>query len=71
MSNSLKDALRDQAELRTEILDCTPMARIASPTEVADAVQFLASEGSGFVTGQVITIDGGRTLVDPVTIPAH
>ena len=71
MSNSLKDALRDQAELRTEILDCTPMARIASPAEVADAVQFLASEGSGFVTGQVITIDGGRTLVDPVTIPAH
>ena len=71
MSNSLKESLRDQSELRTEILEYTPMARIASPAEVADAVQFLASDGSGFVTGQVITIDGGRTLVDPVTIPAH
>ncbi len=71
MSNSLKETLKDQADLRTEILDCTPMARIASPSEVADAVQYLASEGSGFVTGQVITIDGGRTLVDPVTLPAH
>jgi 7-alpha-hydroxysteroid dehydrogenase len=71
MSNSLKETLKDQAGLRSEILDCTPMARIASPAEVADAVQYLASEGSGFVTGQVITIDGGRTLVDPVTAPAH
>ncbi len=71
MSNSLKETLKDQSDLRSEILDCTPMARIASPAEVADAVQYLASEGSGFVTGQVITIDGGRTLVDPVTAPAH
>lgn len=71
MSNSLKETLKDQSELRSEILHCTPMARIASPAEVADAVQYLASEGSGFLTGQVITIDGGRTLVDPVTAPAH
>ena len=71
MSNSLKETLKDQSSLRGEILGCTPMSRIASPTEVAEAVQYLASEGSGFVTGQVITIDGGRTLVDPVSMPAH
>jgi len=71
MSNSLKDALKSEDGLRSEILDCTPMSRIASPGEVADAVQYLASEGSGFVTGQILTIDGGRTLVDPVTLPAH
>lgn len=71
MSNSLKMTLKDQAELRSEILNCTPMARIGSPDEVAEAVQYLASEGSGFVTGQVLTIDGGRTLIDPVTRPAH
>lgn len=72
MSASLKQTLKDNGgDLRSEILGCTPMARIASPTEVADAVQYLASDGAGFVTGQIITIDGGRTLLDPVTLPAH
>ncbi|MEM9395012.1 MAG: SDR family oxidoreductase [Pseudomonadota bacterium] len=71
MSASLKDVLKDNRELRGEILDCTPMSRIAKPAEVADAVQYLASPGAGFVTGQIITIDGGRTLLDPVTLPAH
>ena len=41
------------------------------PTELADAVQFLASESSGFMTGQIMTVDGGRTLLDPVAAPAH
>jgi 7-alpha-hydroxysteroid dehydrogenase len=71
MSASLKDVLKDNRTLRGEIVDCTPMSRIAKSSEVADAVQYLASAGSGFVTGQVITIDGGRTLLDPVTEPAH
>ncbi|WP_424965466.1 MULTISPECIES: SDR family NAD(P)-dependent oxidoreductase [unclassified Dinoroseobacter] len=71
MSASLKDVLKDNKALRGEILDCTPMSRIAKSSEVADAVQYLASAGSGFVTGQIITIDGGRTLLDPVTEPAH
>jgi len=34
-------------------------------------VQYLASESSGFVTGQILTVDGGRTLIDPVEAPAH
>lgn len=71
MSASLKDTLRDHADYRSDIKDHTPMARIASPAEVAEAVQFLASEGASFMTGQIMTIDGGRTLLDPVTAPAH
>lgn len=71
MSASLKGALKEQQDLRDEILDHTPLSRIASPGEVSDAVQYLASDASSFVTGQIITVDGGRTLVDPVDAPAH
>ncbi|WP_208354048.1 SDR family NAD(P)-dependent oxidoreductase [Pseudaestuariivita rosea] len=71
MSASLKTSLQDHDEYRDEIRHNTPLSRIASPGEVADAVQYLASDGSGFVTGQVITVDGGRTLIDPVSAPVH
>ncbi len=71
MSASLKGALADNEEFRDEITGATPLARIASPTELAEVAQFLASDGSSFMTGQVLTVDGGRTLVDAVDVPAH
>lgn len=71
MSASLRETLKEHSEFREDITGHTPMARIAAPGELADAVQFLASEGAGFVTGQVLTVDGGRTLLDPVAAPAH
>jgi len=71
MSASLKDALQEHGEFREEILDRTPLNRIASATELADVAQFLASDGSGFMTGQILTVDGGRTLLDAAEAPAH
>lgn len=71
MSASLQDSLREHEDYRTCIIDGTPMGRIAGPGEVSDAVQYLASDASAFVTGQIITVDGGRTLVDPARVPAH
>lgn len=71
MSASLQGALREHEEMRGEIIDSTPLSRIASPAELADAAQFLASEGSSFITGEVLTVDGGRSLLDTSDSPAH
>lgn len=71
MSASLKSTLKENRDYRQDIEDHTPLSRIASPGELADAVQYLASDGSGFMTGQILTVDGGRTLLDPVAAPAH
>ena len=42
-------------------MDHTPLRRLAEPEEIAEAVLYLASPRSGFVTGQVIAADGGWT----------
>lgn len=71
MSASLRDTLRDDDESRADIVAHTPLNRIARAKEVAEAVQFLASDAAAFMTGQIVTIDGGRTLLDSVNAPAH
>lgn len=71
MSGHLRGVLRQDEGMRDEIVTHTPLGRIASPAEVSDAVQYLASDASGFVTGQIITVDGGRTLIDPAAVSVH
>ncbi len=71
MSASLKAALKEKPEMRDAIVEGTPMGRIAAPGELAEAVQFLASDAAAFVTGHVLTVDGGRSLVDAVRAAAH
>lgn len=71
MSRSLQQALKDSAECRDDIEAHTPLGRIAACSELVEAVQFLASDAAGFMTGQIVTLDGGRSLVDPVSSSAH
>lgn len=71
MSASLQNALKDNRRSRQDIEAHTPLGRIAPPTELVDTVQYLASDASGFMTGQIVTLDGGRSLLDPVTSHAH
>lgn len=70
MSASLQVQIKEHPDYRTAILQGTPLGHIAAPADVAETVQFLASDAAGFMTGQVLTVDGGRSLRDGVRAPA-
>jgi 3-oxoacyl-[acyl-carrier protein] reductase len=57
---SLTDVLTE--EQREGILRNTPLGRMGTPEEVAWAVAFLAEERSGFITGHVLSVDGGLVM---------
>jgi 3-oxoacyl-[acyl-carrier protein] reductase len=61
----IPSALTDQMadEHKEEVLKATPLGRMGTPEEVAWTVAFLASERSGFITGQVISVDGGLVMM--------
>jgi 3-oxoacyl-[acyl-carrier protein] reductase len=49
-------------EVRRAYLASVPAGRMGTPGDIAHAVSFLASGGAGFITGQRIVVDGGRSL---------
>jgi 3-oxoacyl-[acyl-carrier protein] reductase len=49
-------------EIRSAYLASVPAGRMGTPGDIAHAVSFLASDGAGFITGQRIVVDGGRSL---------
>ena len=54
--------LWNSPEAVQRITEMVPLKRWGTPREVADAVAFLVAPGSGFITGEILTIDGGSWL---------
>jgi len=49
-------------EFNAEVLGATPMRRVGNPVEVGATVAFLCMPASSYITGQIISIDGGMTV---------
>lgn len=50
-------------DLKTSILGITPLGRMGKPEEVAFAVAFFASDEAAYITGQILSVDGGMMMM--------
>ena len=60
IKTSMTDILTEEA--KNQFLSQIPVGRIGSANDIANTVIFLASEEAGYITGQTITVDGGRVI---------
>ena len=57
IDTEMTDALTP--ELRQKMVDQTPLKRMGSPEDIANAVKFLVSDEASFITGHVLNVNGG------------
>jgi NAD(P)-dependent dehydrogenase (short-subunit alcohol dehydrogenase family) len=55
------DRFTGTPENKTALVGGVPLGRIGKPDDISNAVLFLAADASSFVTGQIFTVDGGKT----------
>ena len=53
--------------VKNRVLSRTPLGTIATPDQISDTIIFLASEMSSYITGQIIYVDGGRSVLNGFT----
>jgi NAD(P)-dependent dehydrogenase (short-subunit alcohol dehydrogenase family) len=54
--------MTSDAAMVARLTSATPMSRMGQPREISDAVLWLCSDQSSFVTGQALAVDGGYTV---------
>jgi 3-oxoacyl-[acyl-carrier protein] reductase len=59
ITTDMTDVLPEK--IKAEVKERIPVRRLGSPDDVADLVCYLAGPGAGYLTGQVIAVDGGMT----------
>jgi NAD(P)-dependent dehydrogenase (short-subunit alcohol dehydrogenase family) len=57
-------AVLTSEEAKARILSRTPLRRLGTPEEIADVVAYLASDAASYLTGEIITADGGRSALN-------
>jgi len=60
VNTPMQDRLTE--EFKAHMRSTIPMGRYAEPEEIGEAVAFLASDRATYITGQVYSVDGGRTM---------
>ena len=69
MTTRLREAFAEREGLRDEMVAVTPLGRIGEAEAAAEAALFPASPAASFVTGQILAVDGGRLVLDPLSSP--
>ena len=61
IETGMLDRFTGTSERKAALLQTVPLGRVGDPADIARAAVFLASEDASFITGQVLTVDGGKT----------
>jgi NAD(P)-dependent dehydrogenase (short-subunit alcohol dehydrogenase family) len=61
IETGMLDRFTGTSERKAALLQTVPLGRVGDPADIARAAVFLASEDASFITGQILTVDGGKT----------
>ena len=61
IETALLNRFTGTAERKAALLKTVPLGRVGDPDDIARTAVFLASEKASFITGQILTVDGGKT----------
>jgi NAD(P)-dependent dehydrogenase (short-subunit alcohol dehydrogenase family) len=64
-----RQAVLGSEEARARIMSRTPLRRLGEPAEIADVCAFLVSGASSYMTGEIVTVDGGRMALNYTVVP--